>query len=66
MTRQEKEAQLRTENPTTTDDVGERHGPGSAVYEATIQRWADAMEEQGSAVARESARAAIATVLRHK
>jgi hypothetical protein len=43
-TREQIEAQLRAENPTTTDDSGERHGPGSPVYEAAISRWADAME----------------------
>lgn len=44
MTRQQIESQLRADNPTTTDDAGERHYPGSDVYEAAIQRWADAME----------------------
>lgn len=44
MTRIEIESQLRADNPTTTDDAGERHGPGSDYYESTIQRWADAME----------------------
>lgn len=43
-TREQIEAQLRAENPTTTDDSGERHSPGSPVYEAAITRWADAME----------------------
>ena len=43
-TREQIEAQLRAENPTTTDDAGERHGLGSPVYEAAITRWADAME----------------------
>ncbi len=46
MTRPEIESQLRTDNPTTTDDLGTRHGPGSEVYESSIQRWADAMESQ--------------------
>lgn len=44
MTREEIEQQLRIENPTTTDDAGNRHGPESEVYEAAIQRWADAMQ----------------------
>lgn len=44
MTREEIEQQLRTDNPTTTDDASNRHGPGSEIYEAAIQRWADAME----------------------
>lgn len=44
MTRIEIESQLRTENPSTTDDAGERHYPGSDYYEATITRWADALE----------------------
>ncbi len=46
MTREDIESQLRADNPTTTDDFGERHGPGSEVYESAIQRWADAMEAQ--------------------
>ena len=46
MTRSEIESQLRLENPSTTDDLGNRHGPGSEVCESTIQRWADAMETQ--------------------
>jgi hypothetical protein len=46
MNREQIEAQLRADNPTTTDDAGGRHGPGSTVYEAAIQRWADAMEAQ--------------------
>lgn len=49
MTRPEIESQLRTDNPTTTDDDGWRHGPGSDYYEAAIQRWADAMEVQDAA-----------------
>lgn len=44
MTRPEIESQLRADTPTTTDDLGNRHGPGSEVYESAIQRWADAME----------------------
>jgi hypothetical protein len=44
MTREQIEQQLRLDNPTTTDDFGNRHGPGSQVYEAAIQCWADAME----------------------
>lgn len=43
MTREEIEQQLRIDNPTTTDDSGNRFSPGSEVYEAAIQRWADAM-----------------------
>ena len=50
MTREQIEQQLRLDNPTTTDDAGNRHGPGSEVYEAAIQRWADAMETQLAAV----------------
>ena len=50
MTREQIEQQLRLDNPTTTDDAGNRHGPGSEVYEAAIQRWADAMEAQLAAV----------------
>jgi hypothetical protein len=46
MNREQIEQQLRADNPTTTDDAGGRHGPGSTVYEAAIQRWADAMEAQ--------------------
>lgn len=60
MTRQEIEAQLRADNPTTTDDVGERHGPGSDVYEAAIQRWVDAMEEQSVSSDRDVARSVLA------
>jgi hypothetical protein len=45
MTREEIEQQLRIENPTTTDDEGNRYGPGTDVYEAAIQRWADAMQD---------------------
>lgn len=60
MTRPEIESQLRLDNPTTTDDLGNRHGPGSEVYESAIQRWADAMEAQSTATARETARAALA------
>ena len=60
MTRTEIEVQLRAGNPTTTDDLGDRHGPGSEVYESAIQRWADAMEAQSTATARETARAALA------
>jgi hypothetical protein len=44
MTREQIEQQLRLDNPTTTDDAGNRHGPGSEVYNAAIHRWADAME----------------------
>jgi len=44
MTREEIEQQLRIDNPTTTDDAGNRHGPGSEVYESAIQRWADAVQ----------------------
>jgi len=46
MTREQIEQQLRIDNPTTTDGAGNRHGPGSEVYEAAIQRWADAREAQ--------------------
>ena len=45
MTREQIETQLRSDNPTTTDERGNRHGPGSEVYEAAIARWADAMEQ---------------------
>lgn len=44
MTRQEITDQLRSDNPSTTDDAGVRHGSGSAYYEAMIEQWADAME----------------------
>jgi hypothetical protein len=44
MTREQIEQQLRLDNPTTTDDAGNRHGPGSEVYDAAIHRWADAIE----------------------
>ncbi len=44
MTRVEIESQLRAENPSTTDDAGLRHYPGSPFYEAKIEEWADAME----------------------
>jgi len=50
MTRKQIEQQLRLDNPTTTDHAGNRHGPGAEVYEAAIQRWADAMEAQLAAV----------------
>lgn len=42
MTREQIEQQIRTDNPTTTDDRGRRHGPGAEVYEAAITRWVDA------------------------
>jgi len=45
MTREEIEQQLRLDNPTTTDDEGNRYGPGTDIYEAAIQRWADAMQD---------------------
>jgi hypothetical protein len=54
MTREQIEAQIRADNPTTTDEAGERHGPGSEVYEAAIQRWADAMEASLGAAAGKS------------
>lgn len=60
MTREAIELQLRTENETTTDDAGERHGPGSEVYEAAIQRWADAMEAQAAEMDRAAVREALA------
>jgi len=44
MTREEIEQQLRLDNPTTTDDEGNRYEPGTEFYEATIQRWADAVQ----------------------
>lgn len=44
MTRAQIESQLRKDNPSTTDDAGERHYPGSDYYEAAIQRWADVIE----------------------
>ena len=42
-TRSQIEAQLRADNPTSTDDSGARIGPGDAAYEALIERWTDAM-----------------------
>jgi hypothetical protein len=60
MTRTDIEAQLRAENPTTTDDTGERHSSGSPVYEALIEKWADAMEAQEITSARSTARSALA------
>jgi hypothetical protein len=50
MTREEIEQQLRLDNPTTTDDAGNRYGPGTNVYEAAIQRWADEIETANSHV----------------
>lgn len=44
MTREEIEQQLRLDNPTTTDDAGNRYELGTEFYEAAIQRWADAMQ----------------------
>lgn len=60
MTPDEIDERLRLDNPTTTDDSGERHGPGSPVYEAMISRWAREMESQQRAEQRATARAALA------
>jgi hypothetical protein len=55
MTREQIEQQLRADNPTTTDDAGTRHGPGSAVYEARIAAWAERrMAELDAIAAREA------------
>lgn len=59
MTPDEIDERLRLDNPTTTDDSGERHGPGSPVYEAMISRWAREMESQQRAEQRATARAAL-------
>lgn len=42
MTKDQIIAQLRADNPTTKDDFGNVHGPGSDFYEALIEQWADA------------------------
>lgn len=60
MTPDEIDERLRLDNPTTTDDSGERHGPGSPVYEAMISRWAREMESQQRAEQRATAGAALA------
>lgn len=60
MTPDEIDERLRLDNPTTTDDSGERHGPGSPVYEAMISRWAREMESQQRAEQRATACAALA------
>lgn len=60
MTPDEIDERLRLDNPTTTDDSGERHGPGSPVYEAMISRWAREMESQQRAEQCATARAALA------
>lgn len=44
MTRQQIESQLRLDNPTTTDETGQEHGPGSVYYESLLEVWADNME----------------------
>lgn len=44
MTRDDIIAQLRLDNPTTTDESGQEHGPGSDYYESLIEVWADNME----------------------
>lgn len=60
MSRAAIETQLRAENPTTTDDLGERHGPGSVVYETALAGWVEAMESAAIAAARTLARDALA------
>jgi hypothetical protein len=55
MTREQIEQQLRADNPTTTDEAGERHGPGSEVYEARIAAWSERrMAERDAIAAREA------------
>lgn len=44
MTRDDIIAQLRLDNPTSTDETGQEHGPGSDYYESLIEEWADNME----------------------
>src|SRR5690606_2528099 len=43
MTREEIESQIRSDNPSTTDDEGNRVYPGDPAYEALIQEWTDNM-----------------------
>lgn len=64
MNRIEIEAQLRSDNPTTTNDLGERHGAGSFVYESIIQKWADEMEAQEIMHSRATSRATSRAALR--
>jgi hypothetical protein len=58
MTRQEIEAQLRLENPITSVD-GVQYSTGEALYEALLQKWADAMEAQNLERGREAAYQAV-------
>lgn len=44
MTRDDIIAHLRLDNPTTTDETGQEHGPGSVYYESLLEVWADNME----------------------
>lgn len=43
MTLEEIEAQIRSDNPSTTDAEGNRVYPGDPTYEALIQEWTDNM-----------------------
>lgn len=58
MTRQEIEQQLIADNPITRID-GTEYAPGSPEYDGLLARWADAMEQELSVQARESARATL-------
>lgn len=44
MAREQIEQQLRIDNPTATDDFGNRYFPGSEFYESIIKLWADNIE----------------------